>query len=145
MNNLFKFYSSIILLTTAYSFNLTSSATAKPITYDFTVNVVEGALKGRSFSGTFSYDDDNLNGAATETITTKDGLKVCMNFMSEIQDQTKDVDYPEFPQLTFKNSQPETLDFWVETQAPRQLWWNQNGWLVDMSPREEGKLLTSCE
>ena len=61
--------------------------------------MVEGSLKGRSFNGFFSYDDEQLTGEEIQIIGVKDGLKVCMNFM-QMQDETKDVDYPEFPQLT---------------------------------------------
>ncbi len=145
MSNLTKFSTFISLLISTYSLNISSPVIGKPVVYDFTVNVTEGGLKGRSFTGTFSYDDDKLTDATTQTLTIQDGLKVCMNFMSETQDQTKDVDYPEFPQLTLKNRQPETLDFWVETQAPRRLWWNQNGWLVEISPRQDNNLLISCQ
>jgi hypothetical protein len=119
-----------------------NSVWAKPITYDFTVNVVEGPLQGQNFSGFFSYDDEQLTGKEREIIGVQDGLKVCMNFM-EMQDETQDIDYPEFPQLTFQQGKPETLDFWVES-SPRQLWWNRNGWLVEISPRQDSTLVSSC-
>lgn len=132
-------------ITTIFALNLSQHnfVWAKPITYDFTVNVVEGSLKGRTFNGFFSYDDDVLTGEEMEIIGVEDGLKVCMNFM-HFQDETKDVDYPEFPQLTLKQGQPDTLDFWVEPSS-RRLWWNQNGWQVTLSPRHDNSIIANCQ
>lgn len=136
--------SSINLISIIFTVNLMPNyfIWAKPVTYDFTVNVVEGPLKGQNFSGFFSYDDEQLTGNDQEVIGVKDGLKVCMDFM-QMQDETKDVDYPQFPQLILQQGKPETLDFWVES-SPRQSWWNQNGWLVEISPRQDSNLISSC-
>ena len=119
-------------------------ATAKPVTYDFTVNVTEGSLKGNTDQGVFSYDDENLVGEETQTINAQQGLKVCMDFFNQIHDETKDVDYPEYPILTLKDGEPETLDFWMESRQ-RDIWWNRNGWNVEISPRENATLITDCQ
>ena len=116
---------------------------AKPVTYDFTVNVVKGSLKGNSYNGFFTYDDEQLTGKETETINAQDGLKVCMNFFNQTYDETKDVDYPEFPALTLKKGIPETLDFWMESPQ-RSIWWNRNGWEVEISRREDSTNETDC-
>ena len=116
---------------------------AKPVTYDFTVNVVQGSLKGHSYNGFFTYDDEQLTGKERETITAKDGLKVCMNFFKQMRDETKDVDYPEFPQLTFQDGKPETLDFWVESST-RSIWWNRNGWEVETSLSQDMTSKKEC-
>lgn len=136
----------ISLITTIFALNLTQHnfVWAKPVIYDFTVNVVEGSLKGRTFNGFFSYDDEQLTGEEMEIIGVKDGLKVCMNFMQQIQNETNDVDYPQFPQLTLKQGKPETLDFWVEPSY-RRLWWNQNGWQVTLSPRQDNSIIANCQ
>ena len=67
-----------------------------------------------------------------------------MNFMQQIQNETNDVDYPQFPQLTLKQGKPETLDFWVEPSY-RRLWWNQNGWQVTLSPRQDNSIIANCQ
>lgn len=122
-----------------------SQVMAKPVVYDFTVNVTQGALKGQSFTGVFSYDDEKLTNQETQTIGVKEGLKVCMNFI-KMQNETNDVDYPQFPQLTFQEGKPESLNFWVEKEAPRQLWWNTNGWIVNTSIRDQkNSMMIDCQ
>ena len=41
---------------------------AKPITYDFTVEVSQGSLAGNTYTGSFSYDDEQLTGVGKEEI-----------------------------------------------------------------------------
>lgn len=62
-----------------------SQAYASPITYDFTVNVTQGSLAGKSFSGNFSYDDSTLKGIGAEELGVAEGLTVCMNFGTQLQ------------------------------------------------------------
>ena len=135
---------SLSCLTCGITFVSSNSILAKPITYDFTINVVEGSLKGRSFKGFFSYDDQKLADKETNIIGVEDGLNVCLNFFEQNYDHTKDVDYPLFPQLTLKQGQPESLDFWIE-KSSRQLWWNQNGWQVEISLRPENDVVDTCQ
>ena len=116
---------------------------AKPVTYDFTVNVVKGSLEGNVYNGFFSYDDEELTGKGKETINAQKGLKVCMNFFNQMHSETKDVDYPEYPVLTLKEGKPEILDFWMESPQ-RSIWWNQNGWEVEISQRENSTTITDC-
>ncbi len=118
-------------------------ASAKPVTYDFTVNVVKGSLKGNTYNGHFSYDNETLTGKGRETINAQNGLKVCMNFFNQMHSETKDVDYPQYPVLIFKQGQPETLDFWMESRE-RDIWWNRNGWEVEISPRENSSEISDC-
>ncbi len=120
------------------------SVTAKPIVYSFTVNVVEGTLQGKTFNGFFSYDDEKLLGNETEILGINDGLKVCMNFFDQLYTEKNDVDYPSFPQLTLKEGQPEILDFWIEP-AKRRLWWNLNGWNVELSQVQENQTINDCQ
>ncbi len=55
------------------------SSLAKPIAYDFTVEVSQGSLAGNTYTGSFSYDDEQLTGVGQEEIRVTDGLKVKMN------------------------------------------------------------------
>ena len=66
-----------------------------------------------------------------------------MNFFNQMHDETKDVDYPEFPALIFQEGIPETLDFWMESPQ-RSIWWNRNGWEVEISRREDNIQKIDC-
>ena len=120
------------------------TVTAKPVTYDFTVNVVQGKLKDKSFNGFFTYDDEQLEGSETEVLGVSEGLRVCLNFFEKIHSEQDDVDYPQYPQLIFKEGKPETLDFWGES-AKRRVWWNVNGWEVEVSPRPGEEVISDCQ
>ncbi|MCC5619989.1 hypothetical protein [Nostoc sp. CHAB 5715] len=52
----------------------------KNITYNFLVNVISGSLKGKQFSGFFSYDPSLLKGKGQETITV---LEAEFNYLSK--------------------------------------------------------------
>lgn len=110
-----------------------SQAQASTITYDFTVNVTAGALTGRSFHGTFSYDDSRLTGRGVEELGVNQGLTICMNFFGQNYRETEDSNYPTFPKLVFENGSIKKLDFWIEPNK-RVNWWNQPGWEVTLSP-----------
>ena len=107
---------------------------AKPITYDFTVEVSQGSLAGSIYTGSFSYDDEQLTGVGKEEIGVTDGLKVQMNFFGEDYTEADDRDYPGFPKLIFENGNIQYLDFWVEPNE-RVVWWGTPGWKVELSPR----------
>ncbi|WPF89432.1 hypothetical protein WEU38_03920 [Cyanobacterium aponinum AL20118] len=129
-----------IFITLSLSIIPLNSVCAEPVIYDFTVNVTEGSLKDNTYDGFIIYDDETVTGAEEEMITVEDGLKVCMNFFNENYDETKDSDYPQYPQLILKNGKPESLDFWLEPN-PRRQWWNKNGWLVTVTQRPENSNL----
>ena len=133
------------LLAIVAGFNLgnINSTWAKPVTYDFTVKVVEGSLKGNSYSGFFTYDDEKLVNQGQEIMTVEQGLKVCMNFFEQMRDESKDVDYPQYPQLILQDGQPETLDFWIEP-SERRIWWNQDGWEVTTTLVEDQEAIAEC-
>ncbi len=145
-NKLFNQSKLLTIFLTSWGFNLINLnlIEAKPVTYDFTINVVEGSLKGNTYNGFFSYDDEELTGKETETINAENGLKVCMNFFDQIHNETKDVDYPQYPVLIFNQGKPETLDFWMESPK-RSIWWNRNGWNVEITPRENQTQVTNCD
>ena len=107
---------------------------AKPITYDFTVEVSQGSLAGRTFTGSFSYDDEQLTRVDTEEIRVTDGLKVNMNFFGKDYTEAEDRDYPEFPKLILENGKIQHLDFWIQPNE-RVIWWGKPGWKVELSPR----------
>ena len=136
---------SIALVPLSLGLNIISSTMiwAKPITYDFTVNVVKGSLKGNTYQGFFSYDDEELIGKGKETVNVQQGLKVCMNFFNQMYSESNDVDYPQYPLLILKDGKPETLDFWMESPQ-RRIWWNRDGWEVEISQRENSTLISDC-
>jgi hypothetical protein len=113
----------------------TRPAQAAPVTYDFTVDVSQGALAGQSYSGTFSYDDSGLKGTGTETLGVSQGLTVCMNYFGRNYTQVNDRDYPNFPALVFENGTIQYLDFWIQP-SNRVVWWNLPGWKVNLSKRQ---------
>lgn len=109
---------------------------AAPVTYDFTVVVTQGSLAGNTFSGSFTYDDEMVEGVGTETLGVEDGLTVEMDFLGENYTETADTDYPEFPQLVFEAGEIQRLDFWIEP-GQRAVWWGLPGWEIELSPRNE--------
>jgi hypothetical protein len=113
----------------------TTQAYAAPIIYDFTVNVTQGALAGKSFSGTFSYDDATLKGTGVEELGVSQGLTVCLNYLGRNYRATDDTSYPTLPKLVFENGKIKQLDFWIEPNK-RANWWNLPGWEVELSRRE---------
>ena len=113
-----------------------SPVEAKPVTYDFTVVVNQGSLSGKSFDGSFTYDDELISGAGAEEIDVKKGLSVTMNFLGKKYSEADDTSYPEYPRLTLQDGEIQTLDFWVEP-IKRIVWWGLPGWNVEFSRRED--------
>ena len=74
-HKLFK-YTALISVSSIVTLGHSNLATAKPVVYDFTVNVVEGSLKGSTYKGVFSYDDKKLadDTPTTQTINAQQGL-----------------------------------------------------------------------
>ena len=122
-----------ILTSTMIAVNVHPIA-AKPITYDFTVEVSEGSLAGNTYQGSFSYDDEKLSGVGKEEIGVIDGLTVKMNFFGKDYTEEDDRDYPAFPKLVFEDGKVQQLDFWIESNE-RRVWWGTPGWEVELSPR----------
>lgn len=113
-----------------------SPAWAEIQTYDFTVNVTQGALAGQTYSGSFRFDDSSLIGSGDETLTVEDGLTVQMNFFGRDYTEIDDADYPAFPQLQFEDGEIHRLDFWIES-GERVIWWDLPGWEVHLVPQTE--------
>ena len=109
---------------------------AKPVTYDFTVVVNQGSLSGKSFDGSFTYDDELLTGQGTEELDVKKGLSVNMNFLGKMYREIDDTSYPEYPKLIIQDGEIQTLDFWVEP-IKRIIWWGLPGWNVEFSRRDD--------
>ncbi|MGK7932787.1 MAG: hypothetical protein AB4041_15330 [Microcystaceae cyanobacterium] len=120
-----------------------SVSQAKPIIYDFTVRVTDGALQGNSFQGFFIYDDESVSGSGKEEIGVEEGLKVCMNFFGQNYAETNDSNYPNLPKLTLNDGEVENLDFWIEEER-RLPWWNLQGWEVSTTQRETSEDLPTC-
>ncbi|MBD3884170.1 hypothetical protein IFO70_20695 [Phormidium tenue FACHB-886] len=143
LNQLPKFSTAIA----SFAFGATliaSPVQAAIVTYNFTVNVTEGALAGQSYRGTFSYDDSMLKGTGAETLGVDQGLTVCMNYFGQNYTAANDRDYPNFPKLAFENGEIEYLDFWVQPND-RVVWWNLPGWEVDLSLRQSEADTVNCQ
>ena len=110
------------------------SAQARPIAYDFTVDVTAGSLSGMQFSGSICYDDTQTTDSGTEVLRVAHGLEVSMTFFNQFFTAKDDVDYPHHPTLTLEDGLVESLDFWIES-GERVLWWNLPGWDVTLTPR----------
>lgn len=122
------------ILTSTMMLINTAPSLAKPITYDFTVEVSQGSLAGNSYTGSFSYDDEQLSGVGKEEIGVTDGLTVNMNFFGKDYTGADDKDHPAFPKLVLENGMVKHLDFWIQSNE-RKVWWGTPGWQVELSPR----------
>lgn len=111
---------------------LATAAQALPVTYDITITVTDGSLKGNTFTGSFTYDDEKLTYDGQESLSPDDGIAVTMNFLGKDYDATADADYPEFPQIIFQDGAFERLEFWVESEQ-RGSWWDTPGWNIELS------------
>lgn len=113
----------------------TSLAQNSTVSYDFTINVTKGSLAGKSFNGSFSYDNSTLKGIGVEELGVGQGLKACFNYLGRNYSQSDDRDYPTFPKLIFENGLIKQLDFWLEP-TKRVVWWNLPGWEVKYTQRQ---------
>ncbi|MBD3887219.1 hypothetical protein IFO70_37135 [Phormidium tenue FACHB-886] len=87
---------------------VTSPAQASPVTYDFTVDVTQGAFTGQPYSGTFNYDDVVLKGTGIETLGVNQGLIAYMNYFGQNYTEVNDRDYPNFPAIVFEMGKSNT-------------------------------------
>lgn len=62
-------FAAVAISLTTININQVNAAT---ITYDITVNNLDGSLSGESFTGNFSFDDANLIGSGSEFLTVFD-------------------------------------------------------------------------
>lgn len=122
----------------------TSLANAATITYDFTLNVNQGSLAGKTFNGTFSYDDATLKGTGVEELGVAEGLTVCMNYLGRNYSETDDTSYPAFPKLVFEDGKVKQLDFWIQPNK-RVNWWNLPGWEVKLSMHNAASAVPNCQ
>lgn len=135
----------LVLLFPSISFLLPATSQAKPIIYDFKVEVTEGALQGNRFDGFFGYDDETITGKGREELGIEQGLIVCMNFLQKTYNETNDSNYPNFPKLILNDGEIEKLDFWIE-EGKRVPWWNLAGWEVTARQRDTSEDITIiCE
>jgi hypothetical protein len=146
MLNLFSKRSFAIASAVVGTAVITTSLThASTITYDFTVNVTKGSLAGKSFNGTFSYDDATLKGTGVEELGVTQGLTVCMNYLGRNYSETDDSSYPTKPKLVFENGKIKQLDFWIQPNK-RVNWWNLPGWEVKLSiPKAAASAILNCQ
>jgi len=146
MLNLFSKRSFVIAIAALSTAVITTSlAHASTITYDFTVNVTQGSLAGKTFNGTFSYDDATLKGTGIEELGLPQGLTACMNYFGRNYSETDDTSYPAFPKLVFEDGKIKQLDFWIQPNK-RLNWWDLPGWEVNLSMRKAAaSAVSNCQ
>jgi len=146
MLNLFSKRSFVIAIAALSTAVITTSlAHASSITYDFTVNVTQGSLAGKTFNGTFSYDDATLKGTGIEELGLAQGLTACMNYFGRNYSETDDTSYPAFPKLVFEDGKIKQLDFWIQPNK-RLNWWDLPGWEVNLSMRKAAaSAVSNCQ
>ncbi len=73
----------VVVASTALGFTAieASPVQAAPVTYNFTVNILDGDLVGQDFSGVFSYDDASLTNNGFETLGIEEGFKLNFEFL----------------------------------------------------------------
>lgn len=135
---------SIAIISVALSTAVAIRSQASTISYDFTVNVTKGSLAGKSFNGTFSYDNSTLKNTGIEKLGIAQGLRVCMNYFGRNYSEADDTSYPSFPKLIFDNGKLKQLDFWVQPNK-RANWWNMPGWEVKLSTRKADASVLNCQ
>lgn len=129
-------YRAAVSIVIAYTVLDFSPVQAKPVSYDFKVNVTQGKLSGTSFGGNFSYDDSVLDSTGSATLKVENGLTVNMNFFGQSFTAKDDINYPNFPQLSLENGEVKELDFWVEP-GKRGKWWGLPGWEIELIRRND--------
>ena len=92
-----------------------SPVQAAPVTYNFTVKILDGDLVGQDFSGVFSYDDASLTNNGFETLGIEDGLKLNFEFLGSVLTQADSEllpsDSPDWPGVWFDDGNLSGLVF----------------------------------
>ncbi|MCW6035307.1 hypothetical protein K4A83_03330 [Spirulina subsalsa FACHB-351] len=84
------------------------------ITYDFTVDILSGSLKGRQFTGFFTYDSSALQGEEEETIKAEE---VEFNYLSQYRRENPG------PNLIFKRGNFQRM-VWVDGKQTERFGFN---------------------
>jgi len=99
---------------------LSSTLTAEPaqafsMTYDFTVNITAGTYSGKSYAGSFKYDNANLTGSGLEFVSpTVGNLGIQFSFLNKSYTQLQDRDASlDFPRAYFQDGTLLGLSFLV--------------------------------
>jgi hypothetical protein len=85
---------------------------AAVINYKFTVDATSGDNPGQYF-GSFRYDDSTLTNTGIETIGTENGLALAFNYLGTTYTEKDDIDYANFPIVSFNNGSLLGLNYWV--------------------------------
>ncbi len=105
-----------ILGATALSSTLNAEpARAFSITYDFTVDITSGTYSGKSYTGSFKYDNANLTGSGLEFVSpTVGNLGIQFSFLNKSYTQQQDRDASlDFPRAYFQDGTLLGLSFLV--------------------------------
>ncbi len=86
---------------------------AAPVSFPWSVTVVGGPHNGTMGSGNFSYDDSALDGFGDGLLNPLDGLAVSLTLFGQNFNETNDIDFTAFPQLTVTSFVPVNMDFLI--------------------------------
>lgn len=85
-------------------------AQAVVVTYTFEALITDGPFQSQFAPGSFSFDDSFLV-TGNEVLGVAEGLEVSLTFDGQTFYKYNDVDWPDYPRLTFSNFNPIALDF----------------------------------
>ncbi|MBU1056003.1 MAG: hypothetical protein KKC46_19580 [Proteobacteria bacterium] len=85
-------------------------AQSASVTKTFWGTVWDGPFTGYIGTGSFSYDDKLINNG-DEGINPTGGLSVMFSFYSQFFDETNDIDFNGYPELSFDDFIPISLDY----------------------------------
>ncbi|MGD1850212.1 MAG: hypothetical protein ACFCBU_06265, partial [Cyanophyceae cyanobacterium] len=88
----------------------------------FEIEISAGSLEGNRFSGSFSFDHDQLTGEGEEIVTVENGLEISMAYLGRTYRQEDDRNYPDYPRVILQDGKVELVDFWVDPRD-RGIWW----------------------
>ena len=92
-----------------------ASGTANAITTStFEGTVVGSAFNGTVGTGSFTYDESLLTNSGSETLTPIDGLTVEFTIFGQTFTESNDIDFSDFPHLTFIDGVVEGLNFVID-------------------------------
>jgi len=92
---------------------LTPVAALATTSHAFTMTAMgDGPYTGRSYLGSFSYDDTSVVGSGEEILSLNFGaLQVSFDFEGQAFDAAHDVNFDSYPQLTLVDGSPVFLDY----------------------------------
>lgn len=85
-------------------------ASAALVSFSFLAPVLTGPLAGQVGSGVIRFDD-TFSGTLTPALG---GVEIDFDFLGQSFDETHDLDFPDFPELTVLDGRPIAIDFLLQ-------------------------------